>query len=104
MPTTIAGFRVYDRSTGDLVLDQPLPAGFVNDVWVTDDAAWLTDSFSPNLVRVPIADDGSIGAPEFVPLGGEWVQTAGFSANGIVGTAESAKDAHAQRHPCCRRS
>lgn len=85
-PTTQPGFRVYDTATGELLVDQPVAAGFVNDVITTRDAAWFTDSFSPNLIRVPIASDGSIGTAESVALGGDWVQTQGFSANGIVAT------------------
>ena len=86
-PTTVPGFRIYDTDTGDLLVDQQLAAGFVNDVWVTSDAAWFTDSFSPNLIRVPIAADGAIGVAEFVTMTGEWVQPAGFGANGIIATA-----------------
>ncbi len=85
-PATIPGFRVYDTNTGALLLDMPIAAGFVNDIIVTDDAAWLTDSFTANLIRVPIARDGSIGSPETVALEGDWVQPAGFGANGIAAT------------------
>lgn len=86
-PTTVPGFRVYDTDSGDLLVDQVLTAGFVNDVWITSDAAWFTDSFSPNLIRVPIAKDGTIGAAEFVTMTGDWVQPTGFGANGIIATA-----------------
>ena len=86
-PDTVPGFRVYDTETGDLLLDQQLEAGFVNDVWITGDAAWFTDSFSPNLIRIPIAVDGTIGSPQLVAMGGDWVQPSGFGANGIVATA-----------------
>ncbi len=87
-PSTEAGFRVYDSNTGELLLDQPLPAGFVNDAYFTGDAVWFTDSFSPNLIRVPIGSDGTIGAFELVSLGGDWVQSGGFNANGITATAD----------------
>ena len=90
-PDAVAGFRVYDTDTGELLIDQDLPnVGLVNDIWVTSDAAWLTDSFSPNLIRVPIADDGTIGEVELVAIGGEWVQPEGFGANGIVATQDEA--------------
>lgn len=85
-PSVAPAIRVYDTATGGLLLDQPVAAGFVNDVIVTKDAAWFTDSFSPMLIRVPISAGGSIGAPEMVALGGDWEQTAGFNANGIVAT------------------
>ena len=88
-PDAVAGFRVYDTATGELLIDQDLPnVGLVNDIWVTSDAAWLTDSFSPNLIRVPIAEDGTIGEVELVAIGGEWVQPEGFGANGIVATQD----------------
>ena len=90
-PDAVAGFRVYDTNTGDLLIDQDLPnVGLVNDIWITSDAAWLTDSFSPNLIRVPIAEDGTIGEVELVAIGGEWVQPEGFGANGIVATPDEA--------------
>lgn len=87
-PSVAPAFRVYDTRTGTLLLEQALDAGFVNDVIVTRDAAWFTDSFSPNLIRVPIAEDGSIGAPEFVALQGDWQQVEGFNANGIVASPD----------------
>jgi hypothetical protein len=59
-------------------------ADYVNDVTVTRDAAWFTDSLSPELVRVPIGPGGQIGAPGKVWLGGDWIEgSAGFDANGI---------------------
>lgn len=86
-PALTPGFRVYDTDTGALLLDQPVSAGFVNDVIVTRSAAWFTDSFSPQLIRVPIARDGTIGAPEPVALAGDWEQVPDqFNANGIVAT------------------
>lgn len=87
-PSVAPGFRVYDTRTGALILEQELDAGFVNDVIVTRDAAWFTDSFSSNLIRVPIAKDGTIGAPEFVALQGDWQQVEGFNANGIVASPD----------------
>lgn len=87
-PAIVPGFRVYDTTTGQLLVDQPVPAGFVNDVIVTADAAWFTDSFSPNLIRVPLDAGGAIGTAELVPLVGDWVQVAGFNANGIEATAD----------------
>jgi hypothetical protein len=85
-PGVAAGFRVYDTESGDLVADVEVPGEFLNDVFVTDDAAWFTDSFAPQLFKVPIAEDGTIGSPERVELGGDWIQGANVGANGIVGT------------------
>lgn len=86
-PSLTPGFRVYD-SDGTLLVDEPVPAGFVNDVIVTRDAAWFTDSFAPQLIRVPLTPNGSIGSPEAVALGGDWEQVPGFNANGIVATPD----------------
>lgn len=87
-PGVTPGYRVYDTATGDLLADVPVAGGLINDVVVTDDAAWLTDTFVPQLIRVPIADDGAIGAPESVGLGGDWVPSGGFDGNGIVATPD----------------
>ena len=81
---------VYDARTGASLASFQLAAGtgptFVNDVVVTKDAAWFTDSFRPVLYRVAIAPDGTLGAVTTVPLGGDFVQGAGFNTNGIDAT------------------
>ena len=56
---------------------------FVNDVVVTRDAAWFTDSRRPVLYKVPIARDGTLGEPEVVPLSGDYVHGPGNNLNGI---------------------
>lgn len=82
--------RVYDARSGELVADISLPTGpatFVNDVTVTRDAAYLTDSFAAVIYRVPLDRGGRIGDAEALPLGGEFAlaETEGaFNANGIV--------------------
>lgn len=87
-PSIAPGYRVYDH-TGTLIEDVVVPtAGFVNDVIVTRDAAWLTDSFGDALIRVPVAPDGSIGAAESVTLTGDFMLAQGFNANGIVVTPD----------------
>lgn len=63
------------------------PSTFVNDVVITGDAAWFTDSFHDVLYKVPIASDGSLGAPMAVPLAGSYRHAAGFNLNGIETTA-----------------
>lgn len=86
-PGVQPGFRVYDTKTGDLLADVPIAnAGFINDVIVTKNAAWFTDSFVSTLVRVPIGRRGAIGEPELVQLGGDWIPGPGINANGIVAT------------------
>jgi sugar lactone lactonase YvrE len=62
---------------------------FVNDVVVTRDAAWFTDSFRPVLYRLAIAPDGMLGAVTTVPLGGDFTFLPGtFNTNGIDATPD----------------
>ena len=62
---------VFDARTGDeLNVFQLAPAGeptFVNDVVVTDQAAWFTDSFRGVVYRVDL-DDGSISELDLTAL------------------------------------
>ena len=64
---------------------------FVNDVTVTRDAAYFTDSGRPVLYRVPLGPAGQLPDPsevEEIPLGGEFDfdSTVFPNANGIVAT------------------
>jgi len=84
---------VYDARTGaplaDYTFATPAPGQptFINDVVVTRDSAWFTDSNRPVLYRIPIGRGGELGAFETVPLGGEFTFVAGqFNANGIEAT------------------
>jgi hypothetical protein len=83
---------VYDARSGAEVRFYDLVAsGFVNDVVVTKDAAWFTDSVNPVLYKVPIARNGTPGAPsdvEVVPLTGDIVFVPGFNVNGIDATPD----------------
>jgi hypothetical protein len=82
---------VYDAATGqDLAtytLTQATPT-FVNDVALTADAAWFTDSLNPVLYRVPLPADGSIAGQETVTtlaLSGDLQFVAGVNnLNGIA--------------------
>lgn len=84
--------RVYDTATGALLAEYSMASGngdFINDVVVTRDAAYFTNSFAPAIYRVPLGPAGALPDPaavETVHLGGDWEQTAGFNANGIVAT------------------
>ncbi len=76
--------RVYDAATGTELTDVVLGTAptFVNDVALTDDAAWFTDSNQPVLHKMSLADPTQF---EDVPLGGEFVFEDGvLNANGIV--------------------
>jgi sugar lactone lactonase YvrE len=84
---------VYDGGTGEALAVYQLAPGmptFVNDVVVTREAAWFTDSMRAVLYRVPIARNGSLGGQadvEIVPLTGDFVLVPGsVNANGIDAT------------------
>jgi hypothetical protein len=80
--------RVYDASSGALLATyQPPGVGLLNDVAVTRDAVYVTDSGSPQLVVIPLAEDGALPPPpatRFLPLGGDMLQAPGINLNGIV--------------------
>jgi sugar lactone lactonase YvrE len=81
------GIYVYDARTGADVRAYPVPdAGFINDVTITRDGAYFTDSQVQVLYKVPIARDGSLGELETIEISGDLVYTAGFNANGIAAT------------------
>lgn len=78
--------RVYDASSGELLATYEFEAGFVNDVVVTGDAAYATDSAIQQLLVVPLGPGGSLPDPGdafALPITGDFVYTAGFNANGI---------------------
>lgn len=88
--------NVYDAGSGALLATYQftLPgSGFVNDVIVTRDAAYFTDSFQAQLYRVPLGPGGALlaaGDFQTIPLSGDWMQVPGpfvFNANGIEAAA-----------------
>lgn len=79
---------VYDGATGKALASYQLAPDaptFVNDVVVTQEAAWFTDSSQPVLYRVPLGGEGDV---ETVPLGGDYEHAPGFNANGIDATPD----------------
>jgi sugar lactone lactonase YvrE len=84
--------RVIDVETGAIIRSYNFATAptFVNDVVLTRDYAWFTDSLRPQLYGVPLGAGDAPGAPnEFVTLQltGEWIQTqTGNNANGIAET------------------
>ena len=81
--------RVIDVRTGELLASYPLAGGFVNDVVVTRDAVWFTDSVQPVLHRLPLGRGGALPvAAERLPLTGDLVYGEGFNANGIESTPD----------------
>ena len=81
---------VYDAETGALLASYQLATAptFINDVVVTRDGAYFTDSQRPVLYRIAIAPNGELGTTvETIPLGGDYVHVPGaFNANGIDAT------------------
>ena len=81
---------VFDADTGAELARYQLAAGtptFVNDVVVTRDAAFFTDSQQPFIYKVPLGSRGELPDPaavERIPLSGDYVFVPGaFNANGI---------------------
>jgi sugar lactone lactonase YvrE len=78
--------RVYDAGSGvELASYQFADPGtsFINDVIVTRDAAYFTDSLNPVLYVLPIKHNGTLGEPRTLSLGGDIHFVDGFNANGI---------------------
>lgn len=80
-----AEVRVYDGTSGEqLALYQGGP-GFLNDLVVTIDAVYVTNSFAPVLTVIPLGPGGALPDPAAVgslPLV-DFPATTGFGANGI---------------------
>lgn len=82
---------IYDAATGDLVAELQLSTdpSFINDVTITHDAAYFTNSFQPVIYRVPLDRNGNPSPDdvETIPLGGDYqFIPGGFNANGIAAT------------------
>ena len=83
----------FDAKNGTLLATYQLATAFpslINDVIVTCDAAYFTDSFQPFIYRVPLGICGSLpdqSSIERIPLGGDFIQEPGsfvINSNGIV--------------------
>jgi sugar lactone lactonase YvrE len=83
---------VYDADSGKELASYLLTSSptFVNDVIVTRDGAFFTDSVNQVMYRIPIGRHGALGmSPETIPLTGDIdYDPASFNANGI----EAARD------------
>lgn len=78
---------VYDLTSGAPVQAYQF-GSFINDVVVTKDAAWFTDSAQPRLYMVPIGADGTPGSFSTLQLQGPAANTGfDFNVNGIAATA-----------------
>jgi len=82
---------IYNAKTGEdvAVIKFTAASSFINDVVITRDAAYFTDSLSPSIYVVPLDRGGKLPAtPTFSVLivTGDFQMTAGFNMNGIVAT------------------
>ena len=81
---------VYDGSSGEDVAAIQLTTGpsFINDVAITREAVYFTNSFQPVIYKVALDNNGDLPSNpmvEEIMLGGDYVFTAGaFNANGIA--------------------
>lgn len=86
--------RVLDARTGKVKASYQLVEGtsFINDVVLTQDAAWFTDSAGAQLFKLPLEGDRQRlpDASEVVrlPLVGDWVQRTGNNGNGLTATPD----------------
>jgi sugar lactone lactonase YvrE len=80
---------VYNARTGALVRTYDFAGSdtFINDVVVTRDAAYFTDSRKAVLYVVPIGPGGALGAFRTLPVTGDFTLASGFNLNGIDATA-----------------
>ena len=83
---------VYDLKTGDPVVALTLTTApsFINDVIVTRRAAYFTNSFAPEIYKVPVSGEGVVGTPETIALTGPAAETIAnsFNLNGIEATSD----------------
>jgi sugar lactone lactonase YvrE len=85
--------RIVDGETGAILASFTFATGasFVNDVVLTPDAAWFTDSLNPVLYMVPRFHGGRLATQAdvvTVPLTGDFTPQPGFNLNGITRTPD----------------
>jgi sugar lactone lactonase YvrE len=82
---------IYDGETGKNVADIQLntQGSFINDVVLTRDAAYFTNSNEAVFYRVPLRNNGKLPSPltfQEIPLTGDYQLQEGFNSNGIEAT------------------
>ena len=87
---------VYDALSGADVgaFQLTTEGGFINDVIITQNAAYFTNSFAAEFYKIPLASNGSLPAPDAVitiPLSGDFTMVQGFNGNGIVANNDGTK-------------
>jgi hypothetical protein len=83
---------VYDAESGaplaDYLLTPDAPR-FINDVVLTRDAVYFTDSMRPWLYRLSLGRRGALPSEaETIPLSGDYVHQPGLNLNGIEATRD----------------
>ncbi|WP_275002914.1 SMP-30/gluconolactonase/LRE family protein [Promicromonospora iranensis] len=82
---TAGDARVVDGRSGEVLATYDLGGGFVNDVVVTDDYAYFTDSQRAVVHRLHLGPRGEpTDTVDELALHGDWEQVDGFNANGIT--------------------
>jgi hypothetical protein len=80
--------KVLDASSGELLETYTFsPAGFLNDLVVTDDAVYVTDSGNAWLDVIPLGEDGALPDPSeafMLELSDNFELVGTFNLNGIV--------------------
>jgi hypothetical protein len=94
--------RVYDVRTGALLETYSFGSGgFLNDLVVHDGAVYVTDSFNPRLLVIPLGPGGTLLDPSeafALPLGGDYVHSNGdFNLNGITDARSDLLAIHSAR-------
>jgi sugar lactone lactonase YvrE len=81
---------VYDARTGAPVATYDFGGSFLNDVVVTPDAAFFTETFGPVLYKIPISPSGALGTGSTLHLSGPAATTVpnDFNLNGIQATPD----------------
>ena len=82
---------VFDLKSGNLVHEYQLATGagptFINDVTVTKDAAYFTDSNRPVIYKIALGKKHEPALThETIPLTGDYEHVAGLNLNGIAAT------------------
>jgi sugar lactone lactonase YvrE len=82
--------RIVDLRSGKVLAHYPFGGAFINDVALTDSAAYFTDSRQAVLYKVSFGRPGSLPSTfSTVPLTGDFVlDPAALNANGIVRTPD----------------
>ncbi len=82
--------RIYDVRSGDELKSYELrQSQFINDVTLTKQGAYFTDSRRAVLYFVPFERRGGLGELREIALGGEWTQQPDvINANGIASTRD----------------